>query len=84
MIAEIGHFALILALVVAGLGTVVPLWGVRRNDAGLMAVAAPAAILQFFLTLGAFAALTVAYVTSDFSVQNVFENSHTDRSLTST
>ena len=79
MIIELGHFALILALVVSVAGVVVPLWGVRRNDAGLQAVAAPAAVLQFLLIALAFYALSVAYFSSDFSVRNVFENSHSDQ-----
>ena len=53
MIVEIGHFALIVALVVSIVGVVIPLWGARRNDAGLMAVASPAAVLQFLLVSGA-------------------------------
>ena len=38
MIAETGHYALILALGVAIIQTVLPLWGTRRHDAQLMAV----------------------------------------------
>ncbi|MCA0422123.1 MAG: heme lyase CcmF/NrfE family subunit [Proteobacteria bacterium] len=81
MIVETGHFALVLALVVAGLTMVVPLMGAMRGDARLMAVANPGALAQFALLALAFAALTAAYVGSDFSVQNVYENSHTDQPL---
>lgn len=79
MITEFGHFALIMAMVVAAIGVVVPFWGLRRNDPALQALASPAAVLQFLLVALSFGALTVAYVTSDFSVQNVYENSHTDQ-----
>jgi cytochrome c-type biogenesis protein CcmF len=79
MIVEIGHFAAVLALVVAVVGVVAPLWGAWKNDSGLMAVASPAAVLQFLLLALSFYALSVAYYTSDFSVKNVFENSHTDQ-----
>ncbi len=76
MIAELGHFALILALLVALAQTIVPALGAHRNDPRLMSIAEPAAISQLALILVAFLALTYAYVTSDFSVQNVWANSH--------
>jgi cytochrome c-type biogenesis protein CcmF len=81
MIAETGHYALILALVVAIVQTVLPLWGTRRHDPQLMAVAAPAAQMQFLLIAIAFAALMTAYVTSDFSLQNVWANSHSAKPM---
>ncbi|PPC87738.1 MAG: heme lyase NrfEFG subunit NrfE [Hyphomicrobium sp.] len=81
MIIEFGHFALILALLVAAFQTVVPAWGARVRDARLMAVAEPAAVSQFFLLLIAFFALMHAYVTSDFSVANVAINSHSTKPL---
>ncbi|MES2145104.1 MAG: heme lyase CcmF/NrfE family subunit [Pseudomonadota bacterium] len=77
MIVELGHFALILALCVAVIQTVVPLWGAHRRQAGLMAVAEPAAMIQFLLVAFAFAALTYAFVNSDFSLVLVTANSHT-------
>ena len=81
MIIEIGHFALILALLVAIVQMVVPFWGARVRDSRLMAVAEPAALAQLVLVLIAFLALMHAYVTSDFSVANVFENSHSTKPL---
>ncbi|WP_226934012.1 heme lyase CcmF/NrfE family subunit [Pseudogemmobacter faecipullorum] len=77
MIVELGHFALILALMVALLQSVLPLWGASRGNAMLMALAAPAAVVQFALIALSFAALTWAFVTSDFSVALVVANSHT-------
>jgi len=76
VIPEIGHFALALALVAALVQAVVPLWGAARGDARLMAVGSGAAVAQVVLVGIAFGALTWAYVVSDFSVVNVFENSH--------
>ena len=76
MIIEIGHFAVLLALAVALVQMVLPLWGARTGDARLMQVAEPAALAQLGLLAVAFAALTHAYVTSDFSVENVWANSH--------
>ncbi len=81
MIAEIGHFALILALGVALFQFAVPLIGAQRGDASLMRAGAPAALLQLVLIAIAFAALTHAYVASDFSLANVFENSHSAKPL---
>ena len=81
MIAEIGHYALVLALVLACIQGLVPFWGARRNDATLMQVADGTAIGQLIFVSLAFAALTNAYVTSDFSVLNVVENSHSAKPL---
>ena len=76
MIAEIGHYALVLALGLALIQAVVPLIGARWHDDTLMGVAGPTALMQFAFVATAFGALTACYVTSDFSVANVFENSH--------
>ena len=81
MIIEIGHFALILALLVAAVQATIPLMGAARREAGMMAVGQTAAITQFALIALAFATLMHAYVTSDFSVLNVVDNSHSDKPL---
>jgi cytochrome c-type biogenesis protein CcmF len=77
MIVEFGHFCLVLALMVALVQTALPLWGAYRRDARLMAVGDPAAVVQFLLIATSFAALTYAFVVSDFSLKLVVENSHT-------
>lgn len=76
MITEIGHFALILALATALVQSVAPVVGARRRDAALMAIGPMAALTSLMLVAISFFALTHAYVVSDFSVQNVVENSH--------
>ena len=76
MIVEIGHFALVLALCAALAQTVVPFWGARIGDSGLMGVGRNAALTQLVLIAIAFGALVNAHLTSDFSVLNVAENSH--------
>ncbi|MAU51283.1 MAG: heme lyase NrfEFG subunit NrfE [Roseovarius sp.] len=81
MITELGHFALILACLVAVLQSTVPLIGAHKRWPGWMAVAEPAAVAQFLLTAASFAALTHAFVTSDFSLRLVVLNSHTDKPL---
>ncbi|MEM9969992.1 MAG: heme lyase CcmF/NrfE family subunit [Pseudomonadota bacterium] len=77
MFVELGHFALILAFAVACAQMVMPMVGAWRGWRGWMAMAEPAASLQFFLLAFSFAALTYAFVTSDFSVRLVVSNSHT-------
>ncbi|MGE3144652.1 MAG: heme lyase CcmF/NrfE family subunit [Pseudorhodoplanes sp.] len=76
MIAEIGHYALVLALLLAVIEAVVPMLGARWRDPALMGVAEPVAVLQFGFVALSFAALTACYVASDFSVLNVYQNSH--------
>ena len=81
MISEIGHFALILALAVATAQAALGLIGAERANRVWMDVAAPAAHAQLALIAIAFAALTHAYVTSDFSVLNVANNSHSAKPM---
>ena len=81
MIAELGHYALVLALGLALVQACAPVVGARKNDPALMAVAGPTAVAQFCFVAFAFAALILCYVRSDFSVVNVFENSHSAKPL---
>ncbi len=81
MIAEIGHFALILACLTAVVQGVFPLAGAARGEASWMALARPAAQAQFALVAVSFAALTYGYVVSDFSILNVAQNSHSAKPL---
>ena len=76
MIVEIGHYALVLALAVALINSVLPVIGARRNDAGMMELATTGAYTLFVLVLLSFLSLVWAYEASDFSVKNVWENSH--------
>lgn len=81
MIIELGHFTLILAFMVAIVQTILPLWGAYTRDGRMMAVAGPAALAQAGLIALSFAALTYGFVTSDFSLKLVVENSHTAKPL---
>ncbi len=76
MIIELGHFAVLLAFAVSLVQMTVPMIGASKNWASWMQLAGTTAILQFILTAVAFGALTWAFVTSDFSVLLVVENSH--------
>ncbi|MGF1625015.1 MAG: heme lyase CcmF/NrfE family subunit [Alphaproteobacteria bacterium] len=81
MIAELGHYALTLALIVSLLQSVVPMVGAARKDGRLMGFAAPCAVMQLTLVAAAFLALTNGFVTSDFSLRVVAENSHATKPL---
>jgi cytochrome c-type biogenesis protein CcmF len=81
MIPELGHYALMLALGLALIQGVMPIVGTRSNDAVLMSMAAPVALAQFAFVAMAFLALAFCYVTSDFSVLNVYENSNSQMPL---
>ncbi|MGH6800951.1 MAG: heme lyase CcmF/NrfE family subunit, partial [Methylocella sp.] len=81
MIVETGHYALVLALALALVNSVLPVWGSVARDQRLMAVAPPAALIGFGLVAYAYFALTMAHVVSDFSLVNVVENSHSAKPL---
>ena len=76
MISELGHYALVLALALGLMQAIAPVIGAATRDAALMRLANSTALAQFLFVALSFVALTTCYVTSDFSVQNVFENSH--------
>ena len=77
MIPELGHFALILALVMALVQSVFPLVGASKGINSWIALAKPIARLQLFFMLLAFAALVYAFIVHDFSVMYVASNSNT-------
>jgi cytochrome c-type biogenesis protein CcmF len=81
MIAELGHYALVLALGLALVQGSVPIWGARTGDPALMAVGTSTALAQFAFVALSFAALTWSHVVSDFSLLTVFENSHSAKPL---
>jgi cytochrome c-type biogenesis protein CcmF len=81
MIAELGHLALILAFMIALIQSVAPLVGAQKGWSDWMRLAVPAANLQFVLVAIAFAALTHAFVTSDFSVKLVAAHSHSAKPM---
>jgi len=76
MIPELGHYALVLALALGLIQSVAPMIGARAHDAALMRMASSTALMQFGFVAFSFLALTICYVTSDFSVATVYENSH--------
>jgi cytochrome c-type biogenesis protein CcmF len=76
MIAEAGHYALVLALGLALIQSTVPIIGARLHDGALMNVARSTALAQLLFVGASFLALVTLHVISDFSVLNVFQNSH--------
>ena len=81
MIPELGHYALILALALALVQSIAPFVGALKRDGTLMQLAGSTAVMQFGFVTISFAALTACYVTSDFSVATVFENSNSQMPL---
>ena len=77
MIPELGHFALILALCMAVVQTVVPLLGSASGNTRWIALARPSAVGHFSFLLVALLVLAHAFVQSDFSVAYVANNSNT-------
>jgi cytochrome c-type biogenesis protein CcmF len=81
VIAESGHYALVLAFGLALIQSTVPILGARWRDFPLMNVARSAAVAQLIFVAASFAALIALHVSSDFSVVNVVENSHSMKPL---
>jgi cytochrome c-type biogenesis protein CcmF len=71
VLAEVGHFSLIIALAVALLQATLPLWGAHRNYTLWMALARPAALVQFLFVTLAFVSLIALFLQNDFTVSYV-------------
>ncbi len=77
MTPELGHFALILALLVSLVQGVLPLAGAQRSQRQWIALARPATTATFLLIALSFASLTWSFYTNDFTVAYVAQNSNT-------
>ncbi|WP_284047003.1 heme lyase CcmF/NrfE family subunit [Halomonas llamarensis] len=77
MIPEVGHFALVTALLMAAVQTIMPLAGAATRRPLWMAYGRPMAAGQFLFLLIAYGCLTASYMLDDFSVANVANNSNT-------
>lgn len=77
MIPEIGNFTLVIALVLSILLAIYPLYGAQTNNRTLMQMARPLTWGLFVFTLIAYICLTYAFITDDFSVSYVAQNSNT-------
>jgi cytochrome c-type biogenesis protein CcmF len=81
MSAQVGYFALLLALVISLVQAAAPIVAAKRKDPAIGAFVDQAALGQLTFIVIAFASLTYAFVTSDFSLQVVAANSHTAKPL---
>jgi len=77
MLIEIGHFALVLALIFSILLVVLPSIGIYQNKSSLAQLSKPLVWGQCFWITVAFFVLMSAFLTNDFSVKYVAENSNT-------
>jgi cytochrome c-type biogenesis protein CcmF len=78
MIAELGVFALVLALIVALLQATFPLLGAQYGITPWVRLARPAAVLQCLLSVLSVALLIWCFWAGDYSVLYVAANSHSD------
>lgn len=81
MIPEIGHFSLILALLLALIQGIVPIYGASRGIASLTNIAKPVAQGQFVFVAIAFGCLVYSLINNDFSVLYVAEHSNSQLPL---
>jgi len=81
MIAELGQFAVILALLMAVVQSTVPLAGAARGQTEWMELGRATALAQLGFVAFAFACLMQAFIVSDFSVALVARNSHSAKPL---
>jgi cytochrome c-type biogenesis protein CcmF len=76
MIPEIGQFALIIALCIAVTQAVVPLAGASLGIQRWVALSVPSALAQLLFVAIAYGCLTWAFLSHDFSVAYVAQNSN--------
>ena len=81
MIIELGHYCLALVLTISLFQFLVPAIGVRYNSITLMKSSYISSYITFILVSLSFLALTYAYISSDFSVSLVANNSHSLKPL---
>jgi len=76
VLPELAHYGLILALCLAALQSIVPLVGAARGKLAWMHLARPLVLAQFLFIGFAFFSLAYAFVSNDFSLAYVAENSN--------
>ena len=81
MISLFGMLTLFIALTFAFFQTLLPLWGHYRQNTYLLACARPLVFGQFFFIALAYALLTFAFASNDYSLAYVAQNSHPDLPL---
>jgi cytochrome c-type biogenesis protein CcmF len=81
MLAELGNFALVIALLLAMLLAIYPMWGAHINHLKMMNMAKPLAIGMFLFTAFAYACLTHGFITDDFTIAYVAHTSNSSLPL---
>ncbi|MEN9417050.1 MAG: hypothetical protein RI988_670 [Pseudomonadota bacterium] len=81
MNAELGHFALWIALGLSLAVGTLPLAGAQTGRADWMALARPGSVAMFAAVVLSYASLTAAFVVNDFSVQYVAHHSNSELPL---
>jgi len=81
VIPEIGHFAVIIGLVIAFIQALVPLAGTILGVQRWIAMAIPAALAQLLFIGISYGCLTWAFLVHDFSVLYVAQNSNSELPL---
>jgi cytochrome c-type biogenesis protein CcmF len=76
MIAELGHIALVMALMMALLQAIFPLWGAQRGVSAWMAAAKPAGRAQAFFLTVSILCLAISFINNDFSLVYVAKSSN--------
>lgn len=76
MIAELGNYALALALAISILLAVLPLWGAEKQNSTLIALARPMTWAMFLALTISFGSLFYLFAVNDFTVQYVVNNSN--------
>ena len=81
MIAELGNFCLCLALCLTIAQSIVPIMGTHKNKNSWMAFARPASYAQWCLVMLSYCLLTYAFITHDYSIAYVANNSNNAQPL---
>lgn len=81
MLGEVGHVALILALMLSFIGMTLPHVAANRGDERIMRYTDRITLGVFFMVATSFAALTIGFLISDFSLRVVAANSHSLKPL---
>ncbi|AHG74063.1 Cytochrome c-type biogenesis protein CcmF [Mannheimia sp. USDA-ARS-USMARC-1261] len=76
MIAELGNYALALALAISVLLAILPIWGAEKHNSTLIALARPMTWAMFLALTVSFGSLFYLFAVNDFTVQYVVNNSN--------
>ncbi|MFQ5579604.1 MAG: heme lyase CcmF/NrfE family subunit [Nitrospiria bacterium] len=78
MVIEIGHYAVVTALLLSVFGIAAPVIGLRKKSLAWVEVGQRAVILNFILISIGMAALVYSYLTQDYSVKYVYATSNSN------